>query len=335
MNDRPTASTVTDAELDELYERLAKAEQDADASIAAAAQLTTLVGKRSEKAAKAAEAQRQRADIAETELRVLRSGLRANGADPTQIQNLWAQIRLRNRQWREEKQRAEQVEELLRIANETSNRSEAERARAVQRAEQAEESTRRAMEQRQEMAEERYAWQERGDRAEAAAARVRRLVEGAANTTAACLSPYDIGRHELARQVLAELDKPSAPAAVAGLSLTEEQAAAVRAADAPPGTRVTRAVVEEVMQKTDPAEAETTTRVFAALHRSAEQDVSRVITLYEQWVKAGPPPLGTSVSRWWDARLVELHNAILPPDRCPQCGASNQCPLHAGQTEEQ
>ncbi|MFJ2719411.1 hypothetical protein [Streptomyces sp. NPDC087437] len=51
----------------------------------------------------------------------------------------------------------------------------------------------------------------------------------------------------------------------------------------------------------------------AALHRSAEEDVTRVIDLYEQWVKAGPPPLGTSTSRWWDARLAELHNAIRPP----------------------
>ncbi|WP_282695470.1 hypothetical protein [Streptomyces sp. CC208A] len=35
-------------------------------------------------------------------------------------------------------QRADQVEDLLRVAHETSNRSEAERARAVQRAERAE-----------------------------------------------------------------------------------------------------------------------------------------------------------------------------------------------------
>lgn len=54
-----------------------------------------------------------------------------------------------------------------------------------------------------------------------------------------------------------------------------------------------------------------TTRVFAALHRAAEQDVSRVIALYEQWVKAGPPPIGTPMVRWWDARLAELHNTIL------------------------
>jgi hypothetical protein len=66
------------------------------------------------------------------------------------------------------------------------------------------------------------------------------------------------------------------------------------------------------------AERETTTRVFAALHRSAKQDVSRVIALYERWVKAGPPPLGTPVSRWWDARLVELHDAILPPTEQPK-----------------
>lgn len=110
---RHTADTITDDELDALYERLAKAEHEADAAVAAAAQLTTLVGKRSEKAEKTAKAQRQRADIAETELHVLRSGLRANGADPTQIQNLWAQIRLRNRQWREEKQRASTAEAAI------------------------------------------------------------------------------------------------------------------------------------------------------------------------------------------------------------------------------
>lgn len=41
--------------------------------------------------------------------------------------------------------------------------------------------------------------------------------------------------------------------------------------------------------------------------------VARVSDLYEQWVKAGPPPLGTLTARWWDARLVELHDAIRPP----------------------
>ncbi|MFJ6073669.1 hypothetical protein ACIQFU_22980 [Streptomyces sp. NPDC093065] len=63
------------------------------------------------------------------------------------------------------------------------------------------------------------------------------------------------------------------------------------------------------------AELETTVRVVSALHRAAEDTVTRVIDLYEQWVAAGPPPLGTSMSRWWDTRLVELHNAIQPPAR--------------------
>ncbi|MCI4143032.1 hypothetical protein [Streptomyces sp. MMS20-AI2-20] len=76
-------------------------------------------------------------------------------------------------------------------------------------------------------------------------------------------------------------------------------------------------VLEAALKPTEPAETETTARVFAALHRSAEQDVSRVIALYERWLKTGPPPLGTSVSRWWDARLAELHNAIRPPDDKP------------------
>lgn len=53
-----------------------------------------------------------------------------------------------------------------------------------------------------------------------------------------------------------------------------------------------------------------TAAVLAALHRSAEDTVTRVIDLYERWVKTGAPPLGTSINRWWDKRLVEL-NAVL------------------------
>jgi len=44
-----------------------------------------------------------------------------------------------------------------------------------------------------------------------------------------------------------------------------------------------------------------------------ETDLGRVTALYEQWLKAGPPPLGASMARWWDKRLTELHQAIHPP----------------------
>lgn len=121
MTDRIRLDDLTHDQLDALYDRVTKAEHEADTAIAAAAHLTTLVGKRSEKAEKTAKAQRQRANIAETELHVLRSGLRANGADPTQIQNLWAQIRLRNRQWREAKQRADNAETTLARVRETAD----------------------------------------------------------------------------------------------------------------------------------------------------------------------------------------------------------------------
>lgn len=57
-----------------------------------------------------------------------------------------------------------------------------------------------------------------------------------------------------------------------------------------------------------------TTRALAGLARSDNDAVNRVIRLYEQWVKAGPPKLGTSISREWDRRLAELHAAILPPE---------------------
>lgn len=51
--------------------------------------------------------------------------------------------------------------------------------------------------------------------------------------------------------------------------------------------------------------------------------MQRVIALYGRWVKAGPPPLGTSMSRWWDARLVELHEAILPAAEHPPRTTAN------------
>lgn len=56
---------------------------------------------------------RRTVKIFAAELRTLRCGIRALGGDPTQIQNLWAQISLRNRQWREEKQRAKRTEAAL------------------------------------------------------------------------------------------------------------------------------------------------------------------------------------------------------------------------------
>lgn len=65
---------------------------------------------------------------------------------------------------------------------------------------------------------------------------------------------------------------------------------------------------------TEATDGEATARVFAGLHRSAEQDVTRVIELYERWVKGGAPPLGVPIARWWDKRLVELHDAIRPAD---------------------
>ncbi|GGV68963.1 hypothetical protein GCM10010294_25240 [Streptomyces griseoloalbus] len=136
--------------------------------------------------------------------------------------------------------RAKQAEDLLQVAHATSNRSEAERARA-----------------------------------QAALDRVRRvaaLIEAGA--------PWTASQQDTAARIRAALDGTEQPT-------------------------------------TEATELETTTRVFAALHQSAEQDVSRVIDLYERWVKAGPPPLGTPMSRWWDARLVELHDAILPPAEQP------------------
>lgn len=42
----------------------------------------------------------------------------------------------------------------------------------------------------------------------------------------------------------------------------------------------------------------------------ASADMSAVRDLLARWQTAGPPPLGTSLSRWWDRRLVELAAAL-------------------------
>jgi hypothetical protein len=49
---------------------------------------------------------------------------------------------------------------------------------------------------------------------------------------------------------------------------------------------------------------------LADVESAVDDAAARVTSLYERWVKAGPPPLGASMARWWDARLVELQDAI-------------------------
>lgn len=47
---------------------------------------------------------------------------------------------------------------------------------------------------------------------------------------------------------------------------------------------------------------------------AAEPGTAPVADLYEQWVKAGPPPLGAPLARWWDRRLAELRAALNPQE---------------------
>jgi hypothetical protein len=46
----------------------------------------------------------------------------------------------------------------------------------------------------------------------------------------------------------------------------------------------------------------------------AEAAAERVRTLANRWAKAGPPPLGTPIARWWDKRLAELNTALKPTE---------------------
>lgn len=200
------------------------------------------------------------------------------------------------------------------------------------RAEQAEEMNQRLLQQRQEMAEERYAWQERGDRAEADRDRLKAAILDidAHATPIGIANPNDPdgNPHHYAvtvgalHRALGKVGHTAAPCTAEAVVdrvrtlhtrvLRMEALVCAHCGTAWP-CPTTQALDQPVPTAAPTAELETAARVFSALHRSAEADVTRIIDLYERWVKAGPPPLGTSISRWWDARLAELHNAIRPP----------------------
>lgn len=83
-------------------------------------------------------------------------------------------------------------------------------------------------------------------------------------------------------------------------------------------------------------------------HPSTSGDVGvRVAALYEHWLKAGPPPLGVSMARRWDARLIELRDAlhstvqqVAPEAEADHLATLTDCPnsradgLHCGHYQE-
>lgn len=45
----------------------------------------------------------------------------------------------------------------------------------------------------------------------------------------------------------------------------------------------------------------------------AKAAIARVHALRTDWLSTGAPPLGTSIARWWDKRLIELAAALDEP----------------------
>jgi hypothetical protein len=204
------------------------------------------------------------------------------------------------------------------LANEQRARAEAERSAELADAVTAE--TKRLLERRT------TTLRERAERAEAALARVRKAVQEFTGGE----HPRRAGKTlagELAARVLGALAEPPGPAATqatepAESALRDLIAAAIYERNNP-GHRWADAHPDDLVCYGNDADAALTVirpgaNITATLARMSEADVQRVIALYERWVKAGPPPLGTSTSRWWDARLVELHDAILPPTDQPK-----------------
>lgn len=52
---------------------------------------------------------------------------------------------------------------------------------------------------------------------------------------------------------------------------------------------------------------------FATVAAQRDRLRLRMNALADRWVKAGPPPLGTPLARWWDKRLIELNAALDEP----------------------
>jgi hypothetical protein len=98
---------------------------DKTMNTAALEQLRTVLAyehKRANDAINREETAEQAVEAAERDLRTLRAGLRANGADPTQLQNLWAQISLRNRQWRDTKRELAEAQAAIERVREVTAR---------------------------------------------------------------------------------------------------------------------------------------------------------------------------------------------------------------------
>ncbi|MFD9463493.1 hypothetical protein [Streptomyces sp. NPDC060027] len=148
---------------------------------------------------------------------------------------------------------------------------------------------------------------------------------GCCPVTAAVLGPIGYARRQQAERAAAAPSDPEA--AVARIRAYAQHA--IDAGDTGPGPDIGQLLMRLLDGDETATQAtgiETTARVFAGLHRSAEQDVTRVIELYERWVKQGAPPLGVPIARWWDKRLVELHDAINPsaPDGGPTVAEAAQ-----------
>jgi len=76
------------------------------------------------------------------------------------------------------------------------------------------------------------------------------------------------------------------------------------------GVKTGQHIVRGVQGEFYPIAEDVLAETYTPADSAAEHEESRVTDLYEQWVQAGPPPLGVSINRWWDKRLVELHRAI-------------------------
>lgn len=176
----------------------------------------------------------------------------------------------------------------------------------------------------------------RAERADATIERVRALAAQWAHTGQApnaCIDMDDAA--EAIRAALGKEPGPAATKATEPAPAAREVIAAALYEHGNPGLRWADAHEHDRVLFGNDADAVLAvilpgTRAIASLARSADADVQRVIALYEQWVKAGAPPLGTSLARWWDARLIELHEAIRPTDGQTGCRCHNGDELCSG-----